>query len=191
MVAGEGTAEEIGIFDDGHVLFRNTDVEVPGFYTWSGGGTAELLSKPLAGQSVEAVHTGTWNSDGSVIAYPAFSPAAAEAGDFRRRLFHVGSLAAFTLPTTTGAARLIDTRLTTPVAPSTKICIAAVGAKPGDYIGVNVTPAGATANVNFGPGTIDPNVAFVKIGTDGEFCFTNSEHGTVNVIIDELIVSPS
>lgn len=44
--------------------------------------------------------------------------------------------------------------------------------------------------MNFGFGTIDPNIAIVQVGSDGEICFTNSVHGPVNVVIDELIVAP-
>ena len=89
---------------------------------------------------------------------------------------------------------------------SETFCVPAVGAAPGDFVGVNVTPvfaaspgfgvihssddpAGSTSNVNFGPGSVDPNVAFAKVGADGKICFTNSVHGPVHVIIDEMIVA--
>jgi hypothetical protein len=92
------------------------------------------------------------------------------------------------------------------VQPGETYCLAAVGADPGDFVGVNVTPLlavapgfgvlhssddapGGTSNVNFGPGTVDPNVAFAKVGADGRICFTNSVLGPVHVLLDQLIVA--
>ena len=90
-----------------------------------------------------------------------------------------------------------------PAAPSERLCFDVSGA-PGDVALVNLTPVSATApgngqlissdvatppeasNVNFGPGTIDPNVAAAKVGTDGRVCFVNSVHGSVHVIADDL-----
>jgi hypothetical protein len=121
----------------------------------------------------------------------------------------VGAEGSFTTPTPEGAVRLADTRIgaggTRQHANST-LCVAAVGATPGSHVLLNViavgavTPgfatvhssdvaAGATSNVNFGPGTVDPNVAFAKVGTDGRVCITNSEHGPVDVVIDEFVVA--
>lgn len=119
----------------------------------------------------------------------------------------VGSSAVFRPPTADGSDRLIDTRDSAAVPPSGTVCVAANGV-PGEFTGVNVTPieavtsgfgivhspdepAGATSNVNFGPGTVDPNVAFTKIGVNGQICFTNSRHGPVNVIIDQLVIAPA
>jgi hypothetical protein len=79
-----------------------------------------------------------------------------------------------------------------------------VAGAPGDVAVVNLTPVGATAagngqlvpsdvtsppnasNVNFGPGTIDPNVALAPIGTDGRVCFVNSQHANVDLVADHL-----
>ena len=40
--------------------------------------------------------------------------------------------------------------------------------------------------MNFGPGTVDPNVAAAPIGVDGEVCYLNSVHSDVDVIADHL-----
>ncbi|MDJ0771659.1 MAG: hypothetical protein QNJ12_22930, partial [Ilumatobacter sp.] len=120
----------------------------------------------------------------------------------------VGDAASFELPTTDGAERLADTRLGLggdQLDANETRCFDAVGADPGDFVGLNATPvladaagfgtlhssddtAGDTSNVNFAAGTVDPNVAFVEVGTDGQVCFTNSEHGPVHLVLDELIV---
>ena len=42
------------------------------------------------------------------------------------------------------------------------------------------------SNVNFGPGTVDPNVAAAPIGVDGEVCYLNSVHSDVDVVADHL-----
>ncbi|HWL41407.1 MAG TPA: hypothetical protein VNQ73_00585 [Ilumatobacter sp.] len=42
------------------------------------------------------------------------------------------------------------------------------------------------SNVNYAPGTIDPNVAIVPIGEDGKICYVNSIHASVDVIADHL-----
>ncbi len=116
----------------------------------------------------------------------------------------------FTTPTPDGAARLADTRIGLGgprLAANEKRCLAAVGADPGDWVTVNITPveattagfgtihssdnaAGATSNVNFTPGGVDPNTATAPVGTDGKICFTNSYHGPVHLVLDQLTVSP-
>lgn len=121
----------------------------------------------------------------------------------------IGSASAFRQPLASGAARVADTRISLggPIlAASATRCFAVVGASPGEWVGLNVTAvsattegfgtlhssdqsAGPTSNVNFGPGSFDPNVAFVEVGTDGAVCFTNSRHGSVHVVVDELVVS--
>lgn len=94
------------------------------------------------------------------------------------------------------------------VRPDETYCMPAIGAGRGDYVTANITPVVATARgngalhssddpgpstatVNFGPGTVDPNVALVKVGTDGKICFTNSEHANVNIILDQLVNATS
>lgn len=95
-----------------------------------------------------------------------------------------------------------------PVAPSETYCVPTRFAVPGDFVLLNITPIGAVhrghgtvhasgtpapavASVNFGPGTVDPNVAITKVGDDGHVCFTNSRHGAVDVVMDQLAVAPA
>lgn len=47
-------------------------------------------------------------------------------------------------------------------------------------------PAAAASNVNFGSGTVDPNVAIAPVGNDGRVCFHNSEHARVHLVADQL-----
>ena len=53
------------------------------------------------------------------------------------------------------------------------------------------TPVGS--NVNFGVGSVDPNVAFAPIGSDGRVCYVNSVHSRVDLVADHLgtIATPS
>ena len=99
--------------------------------------------------------------------------------------------------------RRIDTRSGSMVAPSARRCFSVAG-DPGDVAVVNVTPVEAGtagygslvssdlssvpewSNVNFGLGTVDPNVAMARIGADGEVCFVNSVHTMVHVVADHL-----
>lgn len=93
-----------------------------------------------------------------------------------------------------------------PVGPNETYCVPAVGARPGEFVGANITPVNAvrngngslhssddeppsTANVNFRSGSVDPNVAFAQVGLDRTICFTNSHHGPVDVVIDALVVA--
>jgi hypothetical protein len=116
----------------------------------------------------------------------------------------------------TGARRLLDTRrlfveggpATGALAPGASVCPKAVG-DPGRVAVVNVTPLEATnggfgavrasdapsnntlgeaavSNVNFRVGSVDPNLAFAKIGSDGRICFDNSPHATIHLIIDQM-----
>jgi hypothetical protein len=82
---------------------------------------------------------------------------------------------------------------TSEVAPSARRCFEVSGA-PGDVAVVNLTPILAqgighgllvssdvtsvptASNVNYSPGSVDPNVALAPIGADGRVCFVNSEH---------------
>jgi hypothetical protein len=90
-----------------------------------------------------------------------------------------------------------------PATPSERVCFDVSGA-PGSVAIVNLTPVEATApgngqlissdvavppdasNVNFAPGTVDPNVALAVVGADGRVCFVNSVHGNVHIIADDL-----
>ena len=126
-------------------------------------------------------------------------------------LLILGDESAFTSPTSDGAVRLVDTRTNTGASTfnaSQTQCFGVQGADPADWIGVNLTPVQATtngngalhssdddppstANVNFRLGSVDPNLALVEVGADGEVCFTNSIHGPVDLVADELIVAPA
>jgi photosystem II stability/assembly factor-like uncharacterized protein len=121
----------------------------------------------------------------------------------------LGSLASSAFTPTGGGAplRRVDTRVGLGgdiLDPSERLCFT-VNGQVGDVAMVNLTPVSAqragfgvllpddsaiavptTSNVNFGPGTVDPNVAFATIGTSGKVCFVNSVHGTVHLVADEL-----
>ena len=102
--------------------------------------------------------------------------------------------------------RTVDTRIGTggtTVAPGARVCFGVAG-EPGDVAVVNLTPVLAkgpgngllvssdiaappvASNVNFGPGSVDPNVAFAPIGSDGQVCFVNSVHSQVDLVADHL-----
>ncbi len=122
---------------------------------------------------------------------------------------HLGTLdaAAYTPATTNGAPdRRVDTRSGAGgrrLAPERRVCFTVVG-DPGDAAVVNLTPVLASgsgdgqlvssdvesppvaSNVNFGAGTVDPNVAIARIGADGRVCFVNSDHVSVDLIADHL-----
>jgi hypothetical protein len=117
----------------------------------------------------------------------------------------------FREPTDRGAERLVDTRVAlggTRLAGSETRCVDVVGASRGvsEYVGVNVTVVGAsgtgfgavhasgapvprTSNVNYAPGSIDPNFATTRVGNDGKICFTNGPDATVDLILDEVSVA--
>ena len=117
-------------------------------------------------------------------------------------------------PTPTGSpTRLVDTRIGLggdAVAPGETRCFGATAGAPGALAAVNLTVVNATApghgrlessgeqlfappvkvsHVNFGPGTVDPNVAFAQIGDDGRVCYVNSDHATVDLIADQLFAA--
>ncbi len=89
------------------------------------------------------------------------------------------------------------------IGPSGRVCMGVSG-DPGDVALVNLTPVLAAgpgngqllssdvteppnaSNVNYAPGTVDPNVAAAPIGTDGTVCYLNSRHTTVHLIADHL-----
>jgi len=123
---------------------------------------------------------------------------------------HLGTVAAdkVTLAAAGGAPkRVADTREGLGGAapgPNARVCVGVAGPAGGAAL-VNLTPVAAAglgngqlvssdvaqppvaSNVNFGPGTIDPNVAVAPIGADGKVCYVNSEHTTVQLIADHLI----
>lgn len=99
------------------------------------------------------------------------------------------------------AAVLGDLRM--PVAPGRRVCFPVAG-EPGDAAVVNLTPVRArgtghgvltssavtarptVSNVNYGLGTIDPNVAVAPIGPDGRVCFHNTDSAWVHLAADHL-----
>ena len=56
----------------------------------------------------------------------------------------------------------------------------------GQLIGSGVGVPPVASNVNFGPGSVDPNVAVTPIGPDGQVCYVNSEHTNVHLVADHL-----
>jgi len=120
---------------------------------------------------------------------------------------HVGTIAGDVwLPARPSGApdRRLDTRASGGrLAPHGRACFA-VGGEPGDAAVVNLTPALAggaghgqlvssdvvdvpvASNVNFGAGSVDPNVAVARIGADGRVCFVNSGLSAVDVVADHL-----
>ena len=122
---------------------------------------------------------------------------------------HLGTIdaASYTPASPSGApVRKVDTRTDGAlgkIAPSGRSCFAVAGAA-GDVAVVNLTPVEATApgngqlissdlatipvasNVNFVPGSVDPNVAVAGIGPDGKVCFVNSVHASVHLVADHL-----
>lgn len=97
--------------------------------------------------------------------------------------------------------RVVDTRIGlggNRLDPMGHVCAGVTG-QVGDLAIVNVTPVLASApgfggfdsyrqssSVNFAPGSVDPNVAITRIGNDGNVCFYNSEHASVDVVVDHL-----
>ncbi|MGB3736839.1 MAG: hypothetical protein WA964_17910 [Ilumatobacter sp.] len=98
----------------------------------------------------------------------------------------------------TGPAAVADS-----VEPSARTCFGVAGS-PADAAIVNLTPVGAVAagngqlvssdtasppvfsNVNYTVGSIDPNIAIARIGTDGDVCFVNNGAGRVGLVADHL-----
>lgn len=110
-------------------------------------------------------------------------------------------------PSPNGGQRVADTRIGlggTTVGALGRRCFAVTGS-PGDVAFVNLTPVNATtpgsgqlvssdttrpgvaSNVNFAPGTIDPNVAVARIGADGRVCFVNNNRGRVDLVADQVL----
>lgn len=120
-----------------------------------------------------------------------------------------------------GAERLVDTRRgivvggpsVGAVGPGASVCPRAVGA-PGEVAVLNVTPVqasgrgfaavrasdapsnnslgeSAVSNVNFAVGSVDPNLAFAKIGSDGRICVDNSRHATIHLVVDQMGALPA
>ena len=94
------------------------------------------------------------------------------------------------------------------VPPTGRLCFGVAGS-PGDAAIVNLTPVEAQgagfgllissdvitppvgSNVNYGIGTVDPNVAVATIGADGKVCYANSKHTNVQLVADHLGTIPA
>lgn len=202
-----GEIEQFGVYNGGRVVYARrvpTDKvhNALQLFTWDGAGEPFLVTRGIDAKpgdlGVDPIYA--VNQDATVITFVTFASNLSES--------------AHDPGTPPGTERLLYQATLPPigtvnqvaiVAPGEKYCVGTVGAAPGDFVGVNITPvlasgpgfgvlhssddaAGATSNVNFDSGTIDPNVAFVKVGADGRICFTNSNHSSVHVILDEMIV---
>lgn len=185
------------IFTENRVSRLDPAFVLPQLLTWDGAGPANLITTGVDGLAADGgVFRWAFSDDGTLISFTSFASnlPPARSGLDPERLFQV------TLPAigSVNAAAV--------VAAGERYCVAAVGADPGDFVGINITPvlatapgfgtlhssddpAGSTSNVNFGPNTVDPNVAFAKVGADGQICFTNGPLGPVHVILDEMIVA--
>jgi hypothetical protein len=110
--------------------------------------------------------------------------------------------------------RLVDTRRSSAVRARQPLCLALPGGTVGDTAVINITntevsapgygalrssdaplvPLRPTADqfssVNFAPGAVNPNLAFVTIGSDGRICY-DSDGGTTNVILDLAATIPA
>jgi hypothetical protein len=183
-----------------HVVSTPADAEARQLSVWDGTGPLVTLTvgvdEELADLGVDESDVEfEANADASRITFTsrATNLAVGETTE-ERRLFQV------VLPSLSQAGEAAV------VLPDESVCAPVAGAVPGEFVGVNVTPVGATApgfgvvhssdesagltsNVNFAPGTVDPNVAFVPVGVDGAVCFTNSRHGAVEVVIDAMVVA--
>ena len=120
---------------------------------------------------------------------------------------HLGTIdaAVYRSATASGAPRrLIDTRQSAGrVGPGVRRCFEVAGS-PGDAAVVNLTPVLAqgqgygvlvssdsdaapnASNVNYGSGSVDPNVAIAPIGADGRVCFENGPLAGVDLVADHL-----
>jgi len=101
-----------------------------------------------------------------------------------------------------------------PVLARQPLCVAVPGGVSGDVAVVNITNTNASgsgygalrssdarsvpsraaadqfSSVNFAPGSPNPNLAFVTIGSDGRFCY-DSDGGSSNVILDLAATIPA
>ena len=62
--------------------------------------------------------------------------------------------------------------------------VGAAGLGNGQLVSSDVAVPPTASNVNFSPGSVDPNVAFARIGSDNRVCFVNSEHTSVDLVAD-------
>ena len=64
--------------------------------------------------------------------------------------------------------------------------VEAGGAGDGQLVSSDVATPPVASNVNYGLGTVDPNVAVAPIGADGQVCYVNSVHTSVHLVADHL-----
>ena len=64
--------------------------------------------------------------------------------------------------------------------------VAATGAGDGQLVSSDVAVAPVASNVNYRPGSVDPNVGVARIGADGRVCFVNARHASVHLVADHL-----
>ena len=69
--------------------------------------------------------------------------------------------------------------------------VEAQGAGFGLLISSDVVTPPVGSNVNYGIGTVDPNVAVATIGADGKVCYANSKHTNVHLVADHLGTIPA
>jgi hypothetical protein len=191
---------EIRVLDGGRVIVAHlgatdADANARQLSAWDGTGPLQLLSRAANGDPASvgiAVFGPAFaaNADASRIAFVSASanldPSVPGGPATFNRLF------VSLLPRATDASWPEPGAPAGKVQPGETYCVPAIGADPGDLIAVNVTPvraersgygtvhssddqAGNTSNVNFHAGSVDPNLTFVEVGSDGEVCFTNSE----------------
>jgi len=179
----------------------------------SGPGDGQLISSGLTPPEASNVNFGPGSVDPNVAAAPIGADGKvcyvnSKHSNVQVVADHLGSVSrdAITLATPTGAPdRKVDTRSGTgagPVGRGQLLCFAVAGT-PGDVALVNLTPVLASgpgdgqlissgltppeaSNVNFAPGSVDPNVAIAPIGGDGKVCFANSTHSSVHLVADHL-----
>ncbi len=99
--------------------------------------------------------------------------------------------------------RLLDTRMTTAVAPNSSVAVSLNNVAPLSAGVVNLTvtsPTGSgfltawadgsarpnTSSLNFGPGDTIAGLSFVPAGSDGDIDIYNGSGGTVEIIVDEF-----
>ena len=184
-----------------HVVPRAAAPDAIQLSTWTPGGTLQLLTIGLDGEPADDGISRrnlpfVVSDDGRRVTFTSEATNLVASGSPPlERMFQI-VLPRRVLPLENGAR----------VAADESTCVGVPGAVPGEFVGLNVTPVNATApgygvahssderarttsNVNFGPGTVDPNVAFVKVGVDSDVCVTNSRHGAVDIVIDAMTVA--
>jgi hypothetical protein len=195
----DDTLRSIDVFDGGRIVAKVSGADSDQVDVWQPG-QSQSTRVSVGTDGVEAdagVGEVVANSDASLIYFSSFANNVVPRSPAEEpRLFEVA------LP------RLAPITASVPLQPSETRCLTAVGAEPGDFVGVNITPvqatgrgygtmhssdtgAGSTSNVNYDVGTINPGHAIVKVGADGRICYTNGPTARAHVIIDQLTSAPT